>query len=160
MVVFGYSQSSDIASQEMAQLASSSNPPTSGQLSFVLVGDGGNPNGGSVTRFEVPGAPLSLPSFGLTYNTAPTAGSIYPTTVYTQEYDGYADFPQYPIDFLSDLNAELGFSHAALRVRKSHAAADQFGDPAEDDGRHHPVLHDPDGQPAAVGPGALDPVDR
>jgi PE-PPE domain len=46
VVVFGYSQSSVVASQEMAQLASSSNPPSPNQLSFVLVGDESNPNGG------------------------------------------------------------------------------------------------------------------
>ena len=81
MVVFGYSQSSSIASQEMAALAASSNPPSPNQLSFVLVADGANPNGGSVTRFEVPGAPLALTSLGETFNTAPTSGNSYPTAV-------------------------------------------------------------------------------
>jgi PE-PPE domain len=104
VVVFGYSQSSVVASQEMAQLASSSNPPSPGQLSFVLAADPDNPNGGVDQRF----AGLSLPSLGETYNEAPTAGSPYPTAVYTQEYDGLADFPQYPIDLLSDLNADVG----------------------------------------------------
>ncbi len=108
VVVFGYSQSAIIASQVAAQLASSSNPPSPSQLSFVQVGDESNPNGGLITRFEVPGAPLSLPSLGLTFNYPPTTGSPYPTAVYTQEYDGFADFPQYPIFFLSDLNAYLG----------------------------------------------------
>ena len=108
VVVFGYSQSADIASNEMAQLSSSSNPPSPSQLSFVLVGDEANPNGGIITRFEVPGTPLSFPSLGATFNTAPTASTTYPTTVYTQEYDGFADFPQYPIDLLSDLNAYFG----------------------------------------------------
>ena len=46
VVVFGYSQSSAVASQEMARLAASSNPPSPNQLSFVLVGDESNPNGG------------------------------------------------------------------------------------------------------------------
>jgi PE-PPE domain len=67
------------------------------------------PTGGIIERFEVPGAPLAFPSLGATFNDAPTASNTYPTTVYTQEYDGFADFPQYPIDFLSDLNAYLGF---------------------------------------------------
>jgi hypothetical protein len=127
VVVFGYSQSSVIASQEMAALASSSNPPSPNQLSFVLVGDETNPNGGIITRFEVPGAPLSLPSLGETFNDAPTASNTYPTTVYTSEYDGYADFPQYPIDFLSDLNADLGmiyqhFAYADLTPQQISSA--------------------------------------
>jgi PE-PPE domain len=83
VVVFGYSQSSMVASQEMAQLAASGNPPSPSQLSFVLVGDGVNPNGGLTTRFEVPGAPLSLPSLGATFNIAPTSGNTYATAVYT-----------------------------------------------------------------------------
>ena len=53
--------------------------------------------------------PLSLPTLGTTFNELPTASTTYPTAVYSQEYDLVADFPQYPIDFLSDLNADLGF---------------------------------------------------
>jgi PE-PPE domain len=109
VVVFGYSQGAGVASQEAANLASSSNPPSTDQLSFVLVGDPVTPNGGLITRFQVPGAPLSLPSLGVTFNTAPTTGSPYPTIVYNQEYDLVGDAPQYPLNFLSDLNAYLGF---------------------------------------------------
>ena len=109
VVVFGYSQSSVIASQYMAQLATSSTPPKPDQLSFVLVGDPSNPNGGLNPRFEVPGVPLSLSSLGEKFNVGATPGNAYPTDIYTIEYDGLGgDFPQYPIDFLSDLNAVLG----------------------------------------------------
>jgi len=108
VVVFGYSQGAGVASQEMAQLAASSNPPSRNQLSFVLVGDPSSPNGGLNQRFAVPGAPLALPSLGTTFNYAPTASNTYPAAVYTQEYDGFADFPQYPINLLADLNAYLG----------------------------------------------------
>jgi hypothetical protein len=116
-----------VASQEIAQLASSSNPPNSNQLSFVLVGDESNPNGGIIERFEVPGAPLSLPSLGATFNNAPTVSNTYPTAVYTQEYDGFADFPQYPIDLLADLNAYLGvftehFAYADLTPQQLNSA--------------------------------------
>ena len=30
--------------------------------------------------------------------------------MYTLEYDGFADFPRYPLNFLSDLNAFLGIA--------------------------------------------------
>jgi PE-PPE domain len=114
VVVFGYSQSSTIASQEMAQLAGSSNPPSSNQLSFVLVGDPSNPNGGLLERFDVPGVgALSVPSLGVTFSGA-TPSDVYRTDIYTSEYDGFADFPQYPIDFLSDLNAYLGIIYQHL----------------------------------------------
>lgn len=127
VVVFGYSQSSGVASQEMAQLAASSNPPRPNQLSFVLVGDPDNPNGGLEQRFEVPGAPLALPGLGSTFNDVATATNAYPTAVYTQEYDGVADFPQYPIDLLSDLNAYVGvftqhFAYVDLTPQQISAA--------------------------------------
>lgn len=107
--VFGYSQSAVITSLEM-QLLDPSNLPyplgtsiPTGSLNFSLVGDPANPNGGLLARF--PG--LSLPSVGLNFGTTTPANS-FPTVIHTIEYDGYADFPQYPIDFLADLNAFIG----------------------------------------------------
>jgi hypothetical protein len=77
--------------------------PPGVHLNFTLVGDVSNPNGGLLARFPS----LSLPSLGFTFGTA-TPDNSFPTHIYTIEYDGFADFPQYPIDFLSDLNAFLG----------------------------------------------------
>ena len=99
--VFGYSQSAVIASLEMPKLVAAGIPST--DVSFVLIGDPMNPNGGMFARF--PG--LSFPSIGGTFYGA-TPANDYPTVIYTGEYDGYADFPRYPIDFLSDLNALIG----------------------------------------------------
>lgn len=108
VVVFGYSQGAAVASQEAARLAASSTPPSPDQVGFVLVGDPSFPNGGLNQRFEVPGVLLALPSLGSTFNYAPAAGTPYPTAIYTQEYDGFADFPRYPFNVLSVLNAYLG----------------------------------------------------
>jgi PE-PPE domain len=94
----------------MSQLAAEHVP--SSDVSFILVGDPSNPNGGFLERF-VGG---SLPSFGVTSDlTGATPSNLYPTSIYTKEYDGFADFPQYPINFLSDLNAYVGiaFDHTA-----------------------------------------------
>ncbi len=105
--VFGYSQSSTIASLEMSQLHTEDpNAP----VSFILVGDPSNPDGGFLERF-VGG---SIPSFGVTASGA-TPSDLFPTDIITNEYDGFADFPRYPIDILSDLNAYLGiiFEHTA-----------------------------------------------
>ncbi len=110
VVVVGYSQGASVTSQEAADLAASPNPPSPDQVSFILLGDPSTPNGGFTTRYQIPGTPpLSLPALGLTFNTAPTGGTPYPTTVYNQEYDLAGDAPQYPLNFLSDLNATLGF---------------------------------------------------
>ena len=47
--VFGYSQSSTVSSLLMSQLATEHIP--SGDVSFILVGDPSNPNGGFLERF-------------------------------------------------------------------------------------------------------------
>ncbi len=102
--VFGWSQSSTISSLVMEQLDPTGTPaPNDDLLQFVLVGDPSAPNGGLFERFDG----LNLPSLGLLFDGA-TPADDFPTDIYTLEYDGYADFPRYPIDFLSDLNALLG----------------------------------------------------
>jgi PE-PPE domain len=100
LVVFGYSQSASISSAVMRELAGQGVP--SNDVHFVLIGDPDNPAGGS----EVAKSDLS-PQY-LMANVA-TPNDLYPTDVYTHEYDGVADFPKYPINLLSDLNAALGF---------------------------------------------------
>ncbi len=105
LTVFGYSQSSIISSLEMLKLADlGAAAPGANQLNFVLVGNEMNPNGGLLARF--PG--LSISSLGLTFYGATPSNTIYPTNIYTLEYDGFADFPQYPLNLLSDLNAITG----------------------------------------------------
>jgi hypothetical protein len=99
--VFGYSQSAVVASLEMPKLVAAGIP--SPDVNFVLVGDPMNPNGGMFTRF--PG--LGLPHLGGMYSGG-TPSNDYPTVIYTGEYDGFADFPRYPIDVLADVNALMG----------------------------------------------------
>ena len=113
VAVFGISQSAVIASLEMENLANpllNPSPPTANQLGFVLVGDEMNPNGGILARFPgfPAGQPLQIPSLGITFYGATPSNTIYPTNVYSLEYDGFADFPQYPINLISDLNAFAG----------------------------------------------------
>jgi hypothetical protein len=112
VAVLGYSQSADISSLEMLNLANPAlnpHPPTALQLGFTLLGDQMNPNGGMFARFPgFGGQPLTLPALGLTLYGATPSNTIYPTHIYTLEYDGWADFPQYPINFISDLNAVAG----------------------------------------------------
>lgn len=101
VVVKGESQSSTISSMVMPLLAAQ-HVPTS-DVSFVLTGDPNAPNGGLFERLDG----LSIPALGITFNGA-TPSDLYPTTIWTQEYDGFADVPQYPIDLLSDLNSLAG----------------------------------------------------
>ncbi len=107
VLVQGYSQSAIISSLEMRNLlnpALNPTPPSSTQLGFNLLGDIMNPNGGFLARF--PG--LSLPSLGLDFYGATPANTPWTTNIFTLEYDGFADFPRYPIDVFSDLNAVAG----------------------------------------------------
>jgi len=119
--VFGYSQSAIISTQVMELLDPTNTPGgssvPSGDLQFLLIGDPNNPNGGLLERFNgfettsgqtVPDQ-LNLPSLGVAFDGA-TPSDSFPTDIYTLEYDGLADFPRYPLDFLSDLNAFLGFA--------------------------------------------------
>jgi hypothetical protein len=116
--LFGYSQSSTIASYVMQQLDPSGTPQT-GALDpqFLLVADPSNPNGGALERFagfettsgQTVSDPLNLPSLGFVFDSA-TPSDDYVTNIYSLEYDGFADFPRYPLNFLSDLNAFLGIA--------------------------------------------------
>jgi hypothetical protein len=111
VTVYGISQSAIISSLEMRNLAAGTsifgaNPPTADQLNFVLTGNEMNPNGGMFSRFPN----LSLTALGLTFYGPTPADTIYPTAIYTQEYDGFADFPRYPLNFISDLNAVMGIA--------------------------------------------------
>jgi len=107
VVVFGYSQSSEASSLLMPQLQADGVP--SDDVHFVLVGDLVNPNGGFMNTFDFPAGNTSAFS-ALDVPFEPAAPSdLYPTDIYTLEYDGFADFPHYTTNLLSDLNAMLGF---------------------------------------------------
>jgi hypothetical protein len=111
--VFGYSQSSTIAGLTMEQLQADGVSPN--DVQFLLIADPSNPNGGLLSRFDgfttttgdVHSLELNLPSLGVSFDGA-TPSDDYVTSMYSVEYDGFTDFPKYPINFLSDLNAFLG----------------------------------------------------
>jgi hypothetical protein len=116
--IFGYSQSSTIASYVMQQLDPGGTPQTgAGAPQFLLIGDPSNPNGGILERFagfetttgHTVSDPLSLPSLGFVFDSS-TPSDDYVTSIYSLEYDGFTDFPRYPLNFLADLNAFLGIA--------------------------------------------------
>ncbi|MGH3562757.1 MAG: PE-PPE domain-containing protein [Mycobacterium sp.] len=111
VVVFGWSQSSSISGLTMPQLHAQDVP--SADVHFVLVGDPSAPNGGVLERFDIPinGESPTIPSLGVTFSGA-TPADLYPTDIYTIEYDGFADFPQYTGNLISDLNALFGLALA------------------------------------------------
>lgn len=134
---FGYSQSAIISSLLQIYQAGCSGstcpppaPPKEGtwpienldpsQVTFVTVGQEMNPNGGWFSRFTgfvTPGPGLVF--YGATPE-EPWAGR---TVNYTLEYDGFADYPRYPLNFLSSLNAAMGI----LLVHTQYASPNYFG---------------------------------
>jgi hypothetical protein len=106
VVVYGTSQSSLVATNEIRNLMAMANPPDPSKLSFFLTGDPGNPNGGFFERF--PG--LYIPLFDVLMNGATPPNSPYPTVIFTNQYDMVTNLPQYVLNPVSDLNAFMGFA--------------------------------------------------
>jgi hypothetical protein len=101
LVIAGYSMSTSIETQEMINLAAAAGgaPDTDG-LKFVLAEDVNSPDGGIFTR---------LPGIGGVTLPATPADTPYTTDIYSIEYSGASDFPQYANNIYADLNAADGY---------------------------------------------------
>jgi diacyltrehalose acyltransferase len=99
VAVFGYSESSSVATQEMINLDSlpAGQQPNPADLTFVLAEDLNNPQGGILARFPFTGLP------------ATPSDTPYDTDIYSIEYSGVADFPNYPLDPFALANAMAGY---------------------------------------------------
>ncbi|WP_199255697.1 PE-PPE domain-containing protein [Mycolicibacterium mengxianglii] len=76
--------------------------PTDGNV-YVLTGNPNRPNGGVLQRFNG----LYIPILDISFNGAtPTDGDTVIDTA--RQYDGWADFPKYPLNLLATANALLG----------------------------------------------------
>ncbi len=106
-LVEGYSQSAVIAvDEEIALMQSGQAPP---DATFLLLGSLNRPDGGLFERFPgllIPG----LPAFE--FNGAEPIDAGIPTIDVATQYDFFADFPQFPINPIADLNAILGIYYA------------------------------------------------
>lgn len=113
-LVFGYSQSAAIATLEMRALDAlpADQRPSPGDLSFMLIGNLDNPNGGLFSRFTVNIPILDIPFHGATPSDTP-----YPTTIYSGQYDGVA--------ILAELNALAGTVYA--HPQYAHFTPEQAG---------------------------------
>jgi hypothetical protein len=99
LVIAGYSMSTSIETQELINLAAAGAPDTSG-LKFVLAENLNSPDGGIFTR---------LPGIGGVTLPATPADTPYTTDIYSIEYSGASDFPQYANNIYADLNAVDGY---------------------------------------------------
>jgi hypothetical protein len=101
--VYGVSQGASVLTGEIRYLMANGSPGV-GQLQFVLAGDPNAPNGGILTRF----AGYYQPLLDVYFNGATPPNSPYQTSIYINQYDSATDFPQYPLNVVSDVNAILG----------------------------------------------------
>ena len=125
VTIFGYSQSAVISSLLQRDLTTQSGllPGLNRQtLTNVTVGQEMNPDGGWFARF--PG--LNAASLG-EYFYGSTPENAFPTTNYTLEYDGFADSPRYPLNFLSDLNAAMGILLVHINYASPKYFANTYG---------------------------------
>ncbi len=106
VTVYGTSQSSLVATNEIRNLMAMANPPDPGNLSFFLTGNPDNPNGGFFERFTG----LYIPLLDVLLNGATPPNSPFPTVIFTNQYDMVANLPQYVLNPVSDLNAVMGFA--------------------------------------------------
>lgn len=107
-LVEGYSQSAAIAVDEKSLLIDTGQQP---DVTFVLFGSLNRPDGGVLERFSG----LFVPGFDAGANGAEPTDATIPTIDIAGQYDPLADFPQYPINLVADLNAFLGaiYVHSA-----------------------------------------------
>ncbi|WP_158240327.1 PE-PPE domain-containing protein [Mycobacterium hubeiense] len=108
-VVVGYSQSGRIAAIEKRNLnylreQGAAGVPSPDELSFLLLANPNRPNGGILKRLEG----LYIPILGATFDGA-TPNDDYVTVDVARQYDAIADFPEYPLNLLADLNALAGY---------------------------------------------------
>jgi hypothetical protein len=105
LVIYGYSQGAVVANMEKKRLAEQyPDGTTAPDINFVLGADENLPNGGLLARF----AGLYIPILDWTFNGPAPTDTQFKTVEINQQYDGFADFPLYPLNLISTLNAVLG----------------------------------------------------
>lgn len=124
LYVFGYSGSAALPPQVMAALHADGVPTD--LVHFVVIGSPVTPDGGWFTRFDIPPGTDAIAPLNNTPLGHPLPDDLYPTDVYITEYDPVADFPRYPLNLLSDLNALVGlfYRHLAYMGLTAQQVAD------------------------------------
>ncbi|WNG94854.1 PE-PPE domain-containing protein [Mycobacterium sp. ITM-2016-00318] len=110
VVIYGNSQGAGIANVVKKRLAEQYPGPDAPDIDFVLGGDPNLPNGGLAARF--PG--LHIPILNLTMNGPAATDTQFDTVEINEQYDGFSDFPLYPLNFVADLNAVLGIVYVHM----------------------------------------------
>lgn len=109
-VVFGYSQSSIVATAAKRRLAEGTaiDADTSA-VSFVMLANPNRPSGGINSRFT--GA--FIEELGWTFSAATPTDTPFRTIDVARQYDFFADFPRYPLNLLATANAVVALLYGA-----------------------------------------------
>jgi PE-PPE domain len=123
-LIYGYSQGAVVATRYKRETVAAGN-------TYVLVANPNRPNGGILQRFNG----ITIPILDVPFNGAtPTGGDL--TYDIARQYDGWADFPNYPLNLLATVNALLGiaFLHGMYDVDIDPAV---LNDPSQTDVSQH-----------------------
>jgi hypothetical protein len=105
LVIYGDNQGAIVANVEKRKLAEQYPDGTAApDIDFVLTSDFNVPNGGIHARF--PG--FYIPILDWTFDGPEQTNTQFDTDVIIRQYDGFADFPLYPLNVIATLNALLG----------------------------------------------------
>jgi hypothetical protein len=132
LLVFGYSQSSVISIREKRKLAAyaaahpDEQPP---DITFVLIGVLNTPNGGINARF--PG--LYIPLIQWYFDGAAPTDTPFETVIINRQWDGFGDFPLYPLNFVATANAVAGMlyvhtDYQDVTINDPGTVKQEFGD--------------------------------
>jgi pimeloyl-ACP methyl ester carboxylesterase len=114
--ITGYSQGAVVATEYKR-----ANPDEN--INYVLVENPNRPNGGVLERFDG----LTVPILNITFNGATPVNDSPAATGHTvdisRQYDGWSDFPAYPLNVLADANAIAGIYYL-------HGSTQDLGDSA------------------------------
>ena len=147
-MIYGYSQGAVVANLEKRKLAEQYPAGTKApDIDFVLSGDLNLPNGGLAARF--PG--LYIPILDWTFNGPAPTDTQFDTVEINRQYDGFADFPLYPLNLVADVNAVLGIVYVHLYDLDVSLAPDPTtSPPIQSTPRRHRLLLLRDPGPAVV----------
>lgn len=128
-VIVGESQSAVISSHLKTNLIA--NPATERTVSFILLSNVERPNGGVLQRFVGTYLPsLDIRFCGATPTNSPRSAPMVTVDIASQ-YDGFADFPNNPLNLLAFLNAVMGavlLHPAALGFKGNSELQGQYED--------------------------------
>lgn len=117
-VIFGFSQGAVVASEYKRNHLHDEDQKN---VTYVLVENPDRPNGGILARFDG----VSIPILGVTANGATPGDETSPKTIdISRQYDGWSDFPAYPLNVLADANAILGIYYLHGKTQSEVTAQD------------------------------------